>query len=420
VKIFLSYTSSDKDWAHWIAWNLRDAGHEPFVHEWEVGAGTNIAGWMEQRINEAERLIGVFSDAYVQAAYSQSERWASYWEDPAGRKGYFVPIEVRKVTKWPALVSSLKRLSVVGLDEAEARTRLVDFLQPPSWPIEQPVFPGSTAAPAERSEPFSEGSQSLGAQPPAFPTPRPPSPMPRDGRWRWLTAGLAVAVVLAFVGAAVWWFYDIRKGDYTVMVQSAGIARDDMKVLMRALRRSGWNVQGVEGGGQEIADAQGRNEVRYIDDERAARMLAKEITAEDFAAETVVARRNPKVRAKTLEAYISRPNLIPTLPTPSPGSPRIDVDPDAWNARVPDQGYCFQRKDSPVAPGKFLVRCFAKDSDCRRIQATDSGQRTSCMAISGVLSSAQWRDAGRGGVLNSWYKYADREFQAPFPQFSAR
>jgi hypothetical protein len=39
LKIFVSYTSADRDWAHWIAWTLREAGHEPFVHEWEIGPG---------------------------------------------------------------------------------------------------------------------------------------------------------------------------------------------------------------------------------------------------------------------------------------------------------------------------------------------------------------------------------------------
>src|SRR5687768_5205460 len=99
MKIFISYTSSDRQWAHWIAWNLKEAGHEPFVHEWEIAAGENIPRWMEERIEQADRLLGVFSDAYCEALYSQSERWAAYWQDADGRKGFLVPVEVRKVTK---------------------------------------------------------------------------------------------------------------------------------------------------------------------------------------------------------------------------------------------------------------------------------------------------------------------------------
>jgi hypothetical protein len=91
VKIFISYTSSDKEWAQWIGWELQQAGHEPFIHDWEIGAGENIAGWMEQRFKQADCLIGVFSDRYCEAAFSQSERWAAYWKDPRGRDGFFIP-----------------------------------------------------------------------------------------------------------------------------------------------------------------------------------------------------------------------------------------------------------------------------------------------------------------------------------------
>src|SRR5262245_15826796 len=130
MKIFISYTSSDKHWADWIGWNLRDAGHEPFVHEWEIGAGENIPRWMEERSQQADRLLAVFSDAYCKASYSQSERWAAYWEDPGGRRGSLIPIEVDKVSEWPTLVRPLKRLSLIGLSEPVARKQLLDFLQP--------------------------------------------------------------------------------------------------------------------------------------------------------------------------------------------------------------------------------------------------------------------------------------------------
>ena len=46
ANIFLSYTSSDRDWAFWIAEELKVVGHTPHVHEWEVNAGANIYAWM--------------------------------------------------------------------------------------------------------------------------------------------------------------------------------------------------------------------------------------------------------------------------------------------------------------------------------------------------------------------------------------
>jgi TIR domain len=66
-KILISYSSRDRDWAHWIGVTLRDNGYSPFVHEWEVGAGENIARWMDESIAAADRLLGVFTDAYAKA-----------------------------------------------------------------------------------------------------------------------------------------------------------------------------------------------------------------------------------------------------------------------------------------------------------------------------------------------------------------
>jgi hypothetical protein len=44
--IFLSYTSSDRDWAFWIGHELEALGHVPHIHEWELSGGANImAGW---------------------------------------------------------------------------------------------------------------------------------------------------------------------------------------------------------------------------------------------------------------------------------------------------------------------------------------------------------------------------------------
>jgi tetratricopeptide (TPR) repeat protein len=170
VKLFDSYTSADRGWAHWIGWQLKEAGHEAFLHEWEIGAGQNIPRWMEERIDEADHLIGVFSDKYCEGIFSRSERWAAYWDDPEGRFGFLIPIEVVKVTKWPRLVNPLSRLSLMELSESTAIDRLKTFLEPRRPPTEKPAYPGSI--PAETSNTaFAQNSEPLGPTPPNFPLP---------------------------------------------------------------------------------------------------------------------------------------------------------------------------------------------------------------------------------------------------------
>jgi hypothetical protein len=172
--IFISYTSADRAWAHWIGVALRDNGYKPLVHEWAVGPGENIARWMDESLATAERMLGIFTDAYAKALYSSSERWAAYWQDPDGRKGFHVPVEVEPVTEWPPLTRPLKRLSLVGLSEAEAEVALLAFLEPPQAPARRPPFPGQTSRdslqpPSTGFSPLENQAERLPASRPAWP-----------------------------------------------------------------------------------------------------------------------------------------------------------------------------------------------------------------------------------------------------------
>ncbi len=61
--IFVSYTSSDRDWAFWIGQELEKLGHAPHIHDWEISAGGDIAGWMEDRNDKADNVLLVVSEA---------------------------------------------------------------------------------------------------------------------------------------------------------------------------------------------------------------------------------------------------------------------------------------------------------------------------------------------------------------------
>jgi hypothetical protein len=73
---------------------------------------------------------------------------------------------------------------------------------------------------------------------------------------------------------------EIRPGDYKVFVQFAGVLRrDDVRDMMKNLHDVGWNVLGIDGGGQRTSAAAGYNEIRYGDsgDASAAQALAKAV-----------------------------------------------------------------------------------------------------------------------------------------------
>src|SRR5262249_28148461 len=60
-KFFISFNSADRTKAHWIAWTLKEAGHEVAVHDWEIPAGGNAPLWMNTKLAWADRLIAVIS-----------------------------------------------------------------------------------------------------------------------------------------------------------------------------------------------------------------------------------------------------------------------------------------------------------------------------------------------------------------------
>ena len=55
--IFVSYTSSDREQALWIARELEALGHTPHVHEWEVKGGEDIYAWMQRRHDAADHVL---------------------------------------------------------------------------------------------------------------------------------------------------------------------------------------------------------------------------------------------------------------------------------------------------------------------------------------------------------------------------
>jgi hypothetical protein len=142
--IFVSYTSSDREWAQWIALELEKLGHVAHVHEWEIRGGDDIYGWMESRHEAADRVLCVVSDEYLKAPYSTSERHAALWQAAAKRPGFVLLVAV-KTCKLPTLSDHIRRCELFGIPEGAARQRFRQFMQAPIKP-EAVLFPGNVFA----------------------------------------------------------------------------------------------------------------------------------------------------------------------------------------------------------------------------------------------------------------------------------
>ncbi len=139
--IFVSYTSSDKDWAFWIGHELESLGHSPRIHEWELSGGANIMAWMTAQADAAAHMLCVVSEKYLKAPYSSLERQAAEWAAVTRRPNFALPVFIEPCES-PILLAPLKRCDLHGITEGEARTRLKAFLDPAKKPPRGP-FPGA-------------------------------------------------------------------------------------------------------------------------------------------------------------------------------------------------------------------------------------------------------------------------------------
>jgi hypothetical protein len=142
--IFVSYTSSDRDWAFWIGNELTTLGHTPHIHDWEIKGSDDIYGWMEQHHDAANHVLCVISDDYLKAPYSTLERHAALWQAAKKRPG-FVLLVVVKPCKLPTLSDHLRRCELFGAPEEAARLRFQEFMEQRGAPMDI-AFPGKVFA----------------------------------------------------------------------------------------------------------------------------------------------------------------------------------------------------------------------------------------------------------------------------------
>jgi hypothetical protein len=136
ANIFVSYTSSDRDWAFWIGQELEKLGHVGHVHEWEVSGGANIAARMEERHDNADHILCVISKVYLNKPYSSLERQAAQWAAASNRPNFALPVFIEECEP-PTMLALFKRCDLHGLSEADARARLAAYLAPAAKPAGQ-------------------------------------------------------------------------------------------------------------------------------------------------------------------------------------------------------------------------------------------------------------------------------------------
>ena len=169
---FVSYTSADRVWAEWIAWQLEGEGYQVVVQAWDFGPGRDWAHEMHQATTTAERVVAVVSAAYLESGHGEAEWRAFYAKDPSGERGLLLPVRVREV-ELPGLLTTRIYVDLVGQDAKGARAVLLAAARGARGkPTEAPEFPGD-----RRSEvSATEAPRFPGELPPVWNVPFHPNP----------------------------------------------------------------------------------------------------------------------------------------------------------------------------------------------------------------------------------------------------
>jgi tetratricopeptide (TPR) repeat protein len=140
---FVSYTSTDRAWAEWIAWQLEAEGYRVVVQAWDFRPGSDFLQQMHQAVQEAQRIIAVLSPAYLTSAYGGAEWRAVFAKDPTGERGLLLPVRVEEVEP-PGLLTTRIYVDLVGKNTANARAALLAAARDARGkPAEEPGFPGA-------------------------------------------------------------------------------------------------------------------------------------------------------------------------------------------------------------------------------------------------------------------------------------
>jgi tetratricopeptide (TPR) repeat protein len=139
---FISYTSPDKKWAEWIAWQLEEAQYSTILQAWDFQPGMNFVLEMDKAARVARCTIVVLSPAYLSAQYTQPEWAVAFRRDPKSKKGALLPVRVQKC-EVEGLLGPIVYIDLVDLDEAIAHEALlVGVRRERGKPDTAPGFPG--------------------------------------------------------------------------------------------------------------------------------------------------------------------------------------------------------------------------------------------------------------------------------------
>lgn len=140
---FISYTSADRAWAEWIAYQLEHEGYTTIIQAWDFRPGEDFILAMHEASRRSKSTVLVLSPEYLQSEFGIKEWAAALRTDPLGKQRKVIPVRVRPCDV-EGLLGSIVYIDLVGHSPIEAETVLLNGVKrersKPSTPV---PFPGT-------------------------------------------------------------------------------------------------------------------------------------------------------------------------------------------------------------------------------------------------------------------------------------
>jgi uncharacterized protein with WD repeat len=183
---FISYTSADRAWAEWIAWELESATYKVLFQAWDFVPGSHWTSRMGDGIARADRTLAILSHAYLKSVYGRAEWEAAYRADPNGFTRKLIPVRVEDCPR-PDLLDGVVSFDLFDQAPDAAQRWLLDHIRVAltgrAKPTRPPAFPTTrTLTPPQQPSPTAA---------PTFPpqVPTPPAHRPVQGTLRTTLTG---------------------------------------------------------------------------------------------------------------------------------------------------------------------------------------------------------------------------------------
>lgn len=150
---FISYNSSDKIWAEWIAWFLEENGSKVVIEAWDFRPGGNLILDRQDAIQKSDQIIIVLSRKYLDIEISNPEWTAIFTKDPKGKQRKVIPVRIEECEP-TGFIGNIYYLDLVGLNESDAKKSILDGFLERSKPEFEPLFPGKFVCQTEKRVPI--------------------------------------------------------------------------------------------------------------------------------------------------------------------------------------------------------------------------------------------------------------------------